>query len=133
LEKEYEETNAKLDSDFRAAGKVFAVGPYVDSILYNLISNSIKYRHPDRQPLIQIRTSIERDFVKLTVTDNGLGIDLKKHRNNIFNLYKRFHLHMEGKGLGLYLVKTQMMALGGKIDVESEPEEGTTFQVYFKK
>jgi signal transduction histidine kinase len=133
LEKEYEETNARLDSDFRAAGKVIAVGPYVDSILYNLISNSIKYRHPDREPLIKIKTSIESEFVKLTVSDNGLGIDLKKHKSSMFNLYKRFHLHMEGKGLGLYLVKTQMAALGGKIDVESEPEEGTTFQVYFKK
>jgi signal transduction histidine kinase len=133
LEKEYEETHAHLDSDFQAAGKVYAVGPYVDSILYNLISNSIKYRHPDREPMIKIKTSVESEFVKLTISDNGLGIDLKKHRSSMFNLYKRFHLHMEGKGLGLYLVKTQMIALGGKIDVESEPEEGTTFQVYFKK
>lgn len=133
LEREYEETNARLNSDFKAARKVYAVGPYVDSILYNLISNSIKYRHPDRIPEIQIRTFIEQEFVKLSIADNGLGIDLTKYRNSMFNLYKRFHLHMEGRGLGLYLIKTQIAALGGKIDVESVPEVGTTFSVYFKK
>jgi signal transduction histidine kinase len=133
LEREYEETNARLNSDFNAAQKVYAVGPYVDSILYNLISNSIKYRHPEREPKIIIRTQLEHEYVKLTIADNGLGIDLLKHRKSMFNLYKRFHLHMEGRGLGLYLIKTQMVALGGKIDVESEPEIGTTFSVYFKK
>lgn len=133
LEKEYEETNARLRSDFKEARKVYAVGPYVDSILYNLISNSIKYRHPDRVPEIKIQTIIEHEYVKLSIADNGLGIDLAKYRNSMFNLYKRFHLHMEGRGLGLYLIKTQMAALGGKIDVESVPEVGTTFSVYFKK
>lgn len=58
-------------------------------------------------------------------------MDLDKHGKNIFGLYKRFHLHKEGKGLGLYLVKTQMEMLGGRIEIESTPDVGTTFKLYF--
>jgi signal transduction histidine kinase len=82
--------------------------------------------------VITLRTTRDDDFVCLTVSDNGLGINLDKYGKNMFTLYKRFHTHMEGKGLGLYLVKTQITALGGKIEVESEPDKGTTFKVYFK-
>jgi signal transduction histidine kinase len=132
LEKELDDTKAILGKDFSAADKVFAVAPYVESILYNLLSNAIKYRDPTRVPVITLRTVRDDEFVCLTVSDNGLGINLDKYRQNMFTLYKRFHTHMEGKGLGLYLVKTQITALGGKIEVESEPDKGTTFKVYFK-
>ncbi|HYC84754.1 MAG TPA: ATP-binding protein, partial [Chryseosolibacter sp.] len=132
LEKEYEETNARIKTDLKVE-KVYAVAPYVESVLYNLLSNAIKYRHPDRDPVISIRTEADNDFVCLSVSDNGLGIDLMRHKHNMFNLYKRFHLHMEGRGLGLYLVKTQMVALGGRVDVESTPDRGTTFFLYFKR
>lgn len=132
LEKEIEETQAKVTDDFAEAGKVYAVSPYVESILYNLISNAIKYRDPTRPPVISLKTTVDQEFVCLIVSDNGLGINLAKHRQNMFTLYRRFHTHMEGKGLGLYLIKTQIIALGGKIDVESELNKGTTFKVYFK-
>jgi signal transduction histidine kinase len=132
LEKECEETNATIIHDFNEVQEIEAVAPYVESILYNLISNALKYRHPNRSPVIKITTSKLKDFVCLKVEDNGLGIDLGKHKQNLFNLYRRFHFHMEGKGLGLHLVKTQIMAIGGKIDVESELDKGTTFIVYFK-
>jgi signal transduction histidine kinase len=131
LEREYENTSAKVTADL-LVDRVYAVTPYVESIFYNLLSNAIKYRHPDRAPVITINTYNEGEYVCLMVRDNGLGIDLKKHGQNMFNLYKRFHLHMEGKGLGLFLVKSQITALGGKIDVESEPGVGTTFFIYFK-
>lgn len=133
LEKEIEETGTRIINNFNEADKVYAIAPYVESILYNLISNSIKYRDPERTPYIAIKTTHEKEFVCLAVMDNGLGIDLKKYQQNIFSLYKRFHLHVEGKGLGLYLVKTQIEALGGRVDVRSEPNEGTTFQVFFKR
>jgi signal transduction histidine kinase len=132
LEKECEETRAVVQSNFEEADSVYAVSPYVESILFNLISNAIKYRHPDRQPIIKVTTTLEKDYIRLMVSDNGLGIDLPRHGKSMFNLYKRFHLHMEGKGLGLYLVKAQIMALGGKIEVESAPDQGTTFLVYFR-
>jgi signal transduction histidine kinase len=133
LEKEIEDTGTKILNNFNEADKVYAIAPYVESILYNLISNAIKYRDPERTPFIAIKTTHEKEFVCLSVMDNGLGIDLKKYKQSVFNLYKRFHLHVEGKGLGLYLVKTQIEALGGRVDVRSEPNEGTTFQVYFKR
>lgn len=133
LEKEIEDTGTRIINNFSEADRVYAIAPYVESILYNLISNAIKYRDPERSPHIAIKTTHENEFVCLAVMDNGLGIDLKKYRQNIFSLYKRFHLHVEGKGLGLYLVKTQIEALGGRVDVRSEPNEGTTFQIYFKR
>lgn len=132
LEKEIEETGASITHNFTEADKVYAVAPYVESILYNLISNAIKYRDPSRKPKIELTTTRDDDFVCLAISDNGLGVNLGKYRQQMFTLYKRFHTHMEGKGLGLYLVKTQILALGGKIDVESEPGGGTTFKVYFK-
>ena len=133
LEKEIEDTGTRIIHNFAEADRVYAIAPYVESILYNLISNSIKYRDPLRSPYIAIKTTHEQEFVCLAVMDNGLGIDLRKYKQNIFSLYKRFHLHVEGKGLGLYLVKTQIEALGGRVEVRSEPNEGTTFQVYFKR
>ncbi len=132
LEKELDETKAILGKDFSAADRVYAVAPYVESILYNLLSNAVKYRDPSRVPVITLRTTHVEDFVCLTISDNGLGINLDKYGQKMFTLYKRFHTHMEGKGLGLYLVKTQIIALGGRIEVESEPDKGTTFHVYFK-
>ena len=133
LEKEIEDTGTKIINNFSEADKVYAIAPYVESILYNLISNAIKYRDPERSPFIAIKTTHEKEFVCLAVMDNGLGIDLQKYKQSVFNLYKRFHLHVEGKGLGLYLVKTQIEALGGRVEVRSEPNEGTTFHVYFKR
>jgi signal transduction histidine kinase len=133
LEKEIEETHAVISADFEEAVKVYAVAPYIESILYNLISNAIKYRDPQRIPFITLETTQEGDSICLAISDNGLGIDLKKHKPQIFGLYKRFHLHMEGRGLGLYLVKTQIHALGGRIELKSEPNEGTTFFVYLRR
>jgi PAS domain S-box-containing protein len=132
LEKEIEETKAEISVDFSNANTIYTVKPYLDSILINLISNAIKYRCPDRTPIICIRTELRDDYTCLIVQDNGLGIDLALHKEKIFTLYNRFHTHVEGKGLGLYLVKTQVTALGGKIEVESEVDRGITFYVYLR-
>jgi len=126
-------TGAKVAHNFSEADRVYAIGQYVESVLFNLISNSIKYRDPARTPLIALKTTNQDDYVCLSLMDNGLGIDLKKYGEGLFGLYKRFHLHVEGRGLGLYLVKTQMEALGGRVEVESKPNEGTTFNIFFKR
>jgi len=133
LEKECEETNATITIDVASTPMLNAVSPYIESILYNLISNAIKYRDPDRKPIVTIKSTPLQDHILLIISDNGLGIDLSKHGENVFNLYKRFHLHVEGKGLGLFLVKGQMEAMGGKIEIESEVDKGTTFRLYFKR
>ena len=132
LENEIYETETEIIEELSAVSKIKTVKPYLNSILYNLISNAIKYRNPERSPLISIKTEVIGKYVCLSVRDNGLGIDLAYHKDNIFNLYKRFHTHVEGKGMGLYLVKTQANSLGGKVEVESSVNKGTTFKVYLK-
>ncbi|MCX6295044.1 MAG: ATP-binding protein [Bacteroidetes bacterium] len=102
---------------------------YIESIFYNLISNAIKYRSNEGKHHIVISTKKEKNIFHFTISDNGKGIDLEKNGKYIFGLYKRFHSEVEGKGLGLHMVKTQVEALGGHISVESEVEKGTTFKI----
>ncbi|WP_242919910.1 sensor histidine kinase [Pontibacter liquoris] len=103
---------------------------YLYSILYNLVSNAIKFRSPDRP--LQLILSAEKDSqgYVLTVSDNGLGMEMAAVEDQLFKLYKRFHLHTPGKGIGLFMVKTQAEALGGNVSVESALHVGTTFSVY---
>ena len=133
LEEEIKETQTKITSDFSGVNYITSLYPYLESIFYNLVSNAIKYRHPGRLPRIHIESRQVDSYVLITFADNGLGLDLEKHGENLFNLYKRFHFHTEGKGMGLYLVKTQLAALGGKIDVRSYLNEGTVFTIYLKQ
>jgi ligand-binding sensor domain-containing protein/signal transduction histidine kinase len=132
IEKEIIETGAEIKSDFSKAPVIHSVKPYVESIFYNLLSNAIKYRHPERKPIIMLTSWRDKDCVCIKITDNGLGIDLDLFKDKIFNIYQRFHSHVEGKGLGLYLIKTQIEAMGGKIEIESKVDEGTAFKIYFK-
>jgi len=129
---EIHEYQIEIKTDFSSTSSIRTVKPYLDSIIFNLVSNAIKYRNPERRPMITLRTEFKDNYACLIVSDNGLGIDLQKYKNKIFTLYSRFHDHVEGKGLGLYLVKTQIASLGGKIDVTSEVGKGTTFSIYFK-
>ena len=133
IEKEIEDTKAIFIEDFSKGVTLWTVKPYFDSILLNLICNAIKYRHPSRSPVIGIRSEVKGNYFLLTIQDNGLGIDMEQCKDKLFTPYGRFHLHIEGKGMGLYLVKTQMVAMGGKIEVESKLEEGTTFHLSFKR
>ena len=133
LKNEIEEVGAQVFLDVHADTTISCLAPYVDSILNNLVGNAIKYRDPARPLVIRIRSEEDETFVNILISDNGLGIDLSKHSDNLFGLYKRFHLHVEGRGLGLYLVKTQLKAIGGKIEVSSKVGHGTMFSVYFPK
>ncbi len=133
LENEIWETQTIITEDFSGLVTVKTVKPYFDSILYNLISNAIKYRNPEKKPQIQVTAQVLGEEICLSVSDNGLGIDLASHQKNLFSLYKRFHTHVEGKGMGLYLVKTQVKALGGRVEVESQVNKGTTFKIYLKR
>ena len=118
-----------IETDFKAAAHIFTVKSYCYSIFYNLISNSIKYRKQYGKTLIKITSDNVGDGILLTFQDNGIGIDLKTHGSKIFGLYKKFHEDIEGKGMGLYMVKTQVEILGGKIDVKSKVDEGTVFLI----
>jgi signal transduction histidine kinase len=122
-----------LQTDLLKCEQIYSVRPMVHSILYNLISNAIKYRAPERLSEIRVSTNETPEYYILQVEDNGLGIDLNTHRENLFKLYKRFHYHTEGKGIGLYLVKLQCEALGGHVEVQSELNKFTRFTAYLRK
>jgi PAS domain S-box-containing protein len=112
---------------------VYVVPAYLDSILLNLISNAIKYRSPQRPALIQVRAHQEPGSVVLEVQDNGLGIDLVKYQAKLFGMYKTFHDNEDARGVGLFITKNHMEAMGGTIAVESEVEVGSTFKVRFNE
>lgn len=122
-----------IQADFSAQPHIYSIRAIIQNIFYNLLSNAIKYRSPDRKLEVRIVSKSNDEGTFLYVSDNGLGIDLANQRENIFKLYKRFHLHVTGKGLGLYLVKTQIEVLEGTISVESELNRGTTFSIYLPK
>ncbi len=115
--------------DFSEVDEINSIKSYIYSIFYNLISNSIKYKQLQVQPVIKIKSSLIDKQIVLVFKDNGLGIDLKKNKDTVFGLYKRFHTHTEGKGMGLFMVKTQIETLGGKISIRSEPNRGTEFKI----
>lgn len=109
---------------------VYAMRPMIQSVLHNLIGNAIKYRSPDRSLSISVRSfSQANDETIIEVQDNGLGLDLATYGTQIFKLYKRFHTHVSGKGLGLFIVKTQVEMMNGTIELESELNKGSCFRV----
>ena len=105
---------------------------YLESIFLNLLTNAIKYREPSRQLRITIATKVIDNKLFMTFKDNGIGIDLEKNNDKIFGLYQRFHNYPESKGLGLYLVKSQVESMDGTISVDSNVGKGTTFTIVFK-
>ncbi|MEX0661621.1 MAG: HAMP domain-containing sensor histidine kinase [Balneolaceae bacterium] len=106
---------------------------YLESILLNLISNAIKYRHPERNPVISIDVTTIEEQPVLTVSDNGVGIDLGKYGEKLFGMYNTFHNNDDSKGIGLYITKNQVESMGGSIEVESTEDVGTTFKIYFAR
>ncbi len=113
--------------------QVSAPKTYLTSILYNLLSNALKYSSHDQPTEITITTQLKVGAVVLTVKDNGSGIDLERYRDKIFNLNQYFHEGYDSKGVGLYLTRTQVESMGGRITVESAPGKGSTFTIYFPR
>jgi PAS domain S-box-containing protein len=127
-----ERENVEIRTDFSALNKIITLRSYLHSIFYNLIINSIKYRQKDIDPVIKIKSEVINGEMIISFQDNGLGIDLKKKGKHLFGLYKRFHHHVEGKGMGLFMVKTQVEMLGGKIVADSTVDKGTEFRILFR-
>ena len=124
--------NAIIQEDFSEVENIKYPPSYLESIILNLLTNAIKYKAKDRDPIIKVKTEKVPGHTLLTVSDNGIGIDLEKNGDRLFRLFQRFHRHVEGKGLGLNIVKSQVESLGGRIEVESEVGKGTVFKVYLK-
>ncbi len=123
--------NVEIDITGIEVNDFFTLKTYMHSIFYNLISNSIKYRSPNLSPVIKIKSWAEDDKIMLTYQDNGRGIDLAKNKDQVFGLYKRFHPDIEGKGVGLFMIKTQVEVLGGTVSLQSEVDKGVEFKFQF--
>jgi len=125
-------SNAVIKSDFTNCSQIRSNRIYLESIFLNLIGNAMKYRSTDREPHIDIQSTLEKNGnIVLRFKDNGLGIDLERHGHKLFGLNKVFHRHPDAKGVGLFLTKTQINSLGGDISATSKVNEGTTFTINF--
>ena len=120
LEGELIRSGASITFDFEKARSIIYSRAYMESIMLNLMTNAIKYRSPERKPALHLETMVEGTSVHLRVRDNGLGIDMQKHGDKLFGLHKTFHGNKEARGVGLFLIKTQVEALGGSIHASSE-------------
>lgn len=139
LEREWEQSrsllqdsltgNEEIKTDFAALPEIRIVRAMLQSIFYNLLSNAIKYRSPERALRVTATSRSENGHAILEISDNGLGFNISLHNENLFKLYRRFHTHVEGRGLGLYLIKSQVDVLHGSIEVVSEPDKGSMFRV----
>ncbi|GAA4756777.1 MULTISPECIES: PAS domain-containing protein [Flavobacterium] len=111
--------------------QIKATQSYLESIIFNLLTNAIKYHSKDRLPVINIVANVDNDETILQVSDNGLGIDLEKNKEKVFGMYKTFHGNSDAVGLGLFMVKNHIESMGGRVEVESEVNKGSTFTLYF--
>ncbi|MGV9003580.1 sensor histidine kinase [Flavobacterium sp.] len=130
FEKEIKNTGAILNNNVADEIYIDYNIAYLESILYNFISNAIRYRHPDRKPVITLCFDGQKKI--LSISDNGIGIDMIRNKEDLFGMYKTFNNNPDAKGIGLFLSKNQIDALGGSIETESEVGKGTTFKIYFK-
>ncbi len=129
---EIEKVNPHISLDFMVK-EIRYSRAYLESIFLNLLTNAIKYRNKERKLRITITTSEDEKYVYLRLADNGIGIDMHKNRHKVFELYQRFESKVDGRGMGLFLVKSQVESLSGKITVESSLGEGAIFTVSFLK
>ncbi|MBS1530534.1 MAG: PAS domain S-box protein [Bacteroidetes bacterium] len=128
LQAEIVKSNAEIMVNFEAPRVNFPKA-YLESVFYNLISNSLKYQSKTRKPVIRIHSRAEADKIRITFEDNGIGIDMEKNGKDMFKFSKVFHKGYDSKGVGLYITKNQVEACGGTITVESQPDAGTQFTI----
>jgi PAS domain S-box-containing protein len=126
-----EKAGAVIRTDFSACREISFNRSYMESLFMNLVTNSIKFAYPGRRPEIDIYTEISDGQPRLVFKDNGSGFDMAKIKGRLFGLHQRFHSHPDGKGVGLYLVHSQVTSLGGSIDAYSQVGMGTTFVIRF--
>ncbi|MBX0293090.1 PAS domain-containing protein [Hymenobacter sp. HSC-4F20] len=125
-----EEAQAQVEVDVADCPHVSFSVKNLRSVVYNLLTNALKYRHPDRVPHVLVRCRPAGAYTVLEVQDNGLGLEPGKQAE-LFTMFRRFHAHVEGSGVGLFMVKRMVENVGGRVEVDSEPGRGSTFRVYF--
>lgn len=131
LKSQIDFAQAEIIADFQEIQTIYSVRSYIQSVFMNLVSNALKYKKPGTPAIIRLSSHAEANgIVRVDIEDNGIGLNLEKHSEALYGFYKRFHTHVDGKGLGLHLVKTQVDLLGGKIEIKSTVNQGTTFSIY---
>ncbi|WP_297796102.1 PAS domain S-box protein [uncultured Eudoraea sp.] len=126
-----QKNNAVIINEIPDETYIQVIPAYIDSIIMNFITNAVKYRDPKRDPVIKLTVSKNEKYTILSITDNGLGIDMNKNGEKLFGMYKTFHDNSDARGIGLYITKNQVEAMNGKIMACSEVGKGTTFNIYF--
>ena len=132
LDQMIQETGAQIEVDVSECSVINFSEKNLRSIVYNLLSNAIKYRSPERAPRVQVFCQFDQGFKVLRVKDNGLGIG-QSQKDKLFSMFRRLHNHVEGSGIGLFMVKRMVENSGGKVEVNSSLGEGSTFSIYFKQ
>ena len=127
------EQEANIIVDVKKSHFVLAVPAYLESIILNLYTNALKYRSDSRKLVLKVKSYIKEDFIYIAFEDNGKGIDLKRHGDKIFGMYKTFHKNKDAKGIGLFITKNQVESMDGAIHVESDLEKGSTFFIKLKQ
>ena len=127
------ECDAEIICNFQRAPTIEYPHIYLESIFLNLLSNALKYAAAGRTPVIRITTYTSEDSISMVIADNGSGINMQRYGHQIFKLRKTFHKHPESRGIGLFMIKSQIEAMGGTISVESTENEGSSFRVDFNK
>ena len=125
------ESDTKFNIDFSQLSHLNYLPAYLESILLNLVTNAIKYKHKQRSPEIAIKTYVSEGKKYLEVSDNGMGIDMQKFGNKLFGMYKTFHYNKDAVGIGLFITKNQVESLNGHISVDSDVDIGSTFKIQF--
>ncbi|GAB2940799.1 hypothetical protein GCM10027048_01490 [Hymenobacter coalescens] len=132
LQAQIEQAHASVQLDFSAAPTLAYNRANLRSVLHNLLSNALKYAHPERPPQVRIASQLSATGqTMLVVQDNGLGMSLHAGPESEFQLFERQHTHVNGAGVGLYLVQRIVRGHGGRLEVASSPGEGTTFTIYW--
>lgn len=124
-------TKAIITEDFSEVTHIPYLEAYLESVFFNLLSNALKYKHPDRAPRIEVKTFLKDGNPCISFKDNGVGIDLEHYGHKLFNMYQTFHYNEDAQGLGLFMTKSQVEALGGIIYAHSELDKNTTFTIEF--
>ena len=117
-----------IDEDLCVKG----IPAYLDSIILNFLTNAIKYRSDKRLPKIRLTASVQDEYVIFKVGDNGLGIDMDKYGDKLFQMYNTFHANKDAVGLGLFITRNHIESIGGKVSVSSKVGVGSEFSIYLK-
>jgi PAS domain S-box-containing protein len=133
LSQTFTNLNATISTNLTDEIKIYAPKTYIESIFLNFISNALKYSKDNVPPKLQVDYSETKSNVVLEFKDNGLGIDLNKFRTKLFGLRKTFHKNKDSRGVGLFITKAQVEAIGGSVDVKSEVDKGSEFKLTFPK